>query len=506
MLKKVFRTKANPPTGQSEITGRCMCFSIFFWGISCVIGTGIYFAPLTSVQQAGSASILALIVGGILCLSVAFPFAELSTRIQGFAYEYIYATSGEFLALLNSLGAVLVNIFASAIAAQTWAMCVVQLIGKDINIAYFSFIPILLINMLVLTGRKSSTLVSNIATIINLTNGVLVSVLLWTKEGFTFPKEKLFYDIWDVDQAKKAFPVWFYALLGFENVGALARNVKNSGKIVPLSMIGPVFIALGLNLVLTVGILGQQALPAQDSVLNLLSHSVLHRVIVGGALFGVTAALLWFSLLQGEIMRALSSDGLVPALLNRRSTAGVPYVSVIIHAALCLLCCYLGTINVLVSTLGWTIVGMPMGCLGLLFLRYDDARNPVQLATLKRYSLMLAGFFIGLGILSSWPGLPVVNTWTFRGLAAAAALGGLSWWCRRAKSDCAASPVPCPGFPYVPIFGAISFFFVVGYTLNPVSFGTVFCIAALTYSCYSAKHSNLNDLQEIERRTPVPDH
>ncbi len=488
----MFRTKAFQPAAPPQQGGYSF-FNVFFLGISCVIGTGIYFAPVASVTESGPASMMALVIAGLLCISVALPFAELSSRISGFSYEYIYCTCGEFPALFYTLGVVFVNIFVSAITAQLWSSFALQLLGLSIPDKYVAVIPLALVTALVLSGMKSSAIVSNVATIINLLNGVMAGILLWMQPGFRFPGGKLLSGCWDIELAKRAFPTWFFTLLGFENVGAIARNAKNASKVIPASMIGPLFIAIALNLVLFLGVLGQSGPVRAESVLGAIKGSGLGGIMTLGALLGVTSSLLWITLLQGEMMQTLSTDGLIHPFISKRSASGTPYVAAIMHMAAALVCCYLGSITSLISTLGWTIIGMPMGCLGLLFLRYDDKSNPTQLAGLKRAGLVFAVTFVLLGVLDAFPWLPVINSWTFRGLVAAVGMGMLVQKCKRAKMVSAAAAVPCVGFPYVPIFGAMSFFFVVGYTMNIASFLVVLGIALAIYVAYSSGNSTLNE-------------
>ena len=90
----MFRTKPYTiPTAVPENQSYNL-FNILFLGISCVIGTGVYFSSVTAATVSQSAAIPSLFISGLLCISVALPFAELSARFQDFTYEYIYHTSG----------------------------------------------------------------------------------------------------------------------------------------------------------------------------------------------------------------------------------------------------------------------------------------------------------------------------------------------------------------------------------------------------------------------------
>jgi hypothetical protein len=181
-------------------------FNIIFLAISCVIGTGVYFSSVTTAVS-GSASISALFTSVLLCLSVALPFAELSTRIPGFTYEYIYCTCGEFFALFYSFTTLVTNVFVSAINAQLWSDTLRFLTELIRSSQYLEVMPIVAISALVIAGRRTGALASNIVTIINLTNAILAGFLFLTQNSFTFPWNKLKNNIRDTGRMKLAFPV-----------------------------------------------------------------------------------------------------------------------------------------------------------------------------------------------------------------------------------------------------------------------------------------------------------
>jgi len=502
-ISSMFRTKnclvINTGVPQNNESGLSF-FNVFFLGISCVIGTGIYSAPVSSFAAAGTASIVSLFICGILCISIALPFAELSTRIEGFSYEYIYTTCGEFLALFYTLGIICVNVFVTAIASQLWSSFFVQLLGLNIDSKYVEFLPILGITIMVLLGRRSSAIVSNISTIINLLNAVLGGIMLWTQKGFEFPAQKLASGFTDIDKAKLCFPIWFFTFLGFENVGAIARNAKNASRTIPVSMIVPLLIAIGLNLFILIGVMGQNIDVNKSSILEIIQWREIRGIMQLGALFGVTSAMLWICILQGIMIETISKDGLIPQFLNTKSENGTPYLATILHMIFAIVCCYCGSITGLITTLGWSIIGMPMSCLGLIFIHYSNNKeNPTQQNTLKKFGFIFALIFIVLGSLDAFPNLGIFNTWTFRGSVALFVFSFYCYLCNKSKITCEISPVPCIGFPYIPLFGAMSFFFIVGYTMHFGSFFTMLIVTGIIYYGYSSNHSKLNEKPEYKK-------
>eukprot|EP00826_Nyctotherus_ovalis_P050529 TRINITY_DN6198_c0_g1_i3.p1 TRINITY_DN6198_c0_g1~~TRINITY_DN6198_c0_g1_i3.p1 ORF type:complete len:496 (+),score=62.69 TRINITY_DN6198_c0_g1_i3:129-1616(+) len=486
----MFRTRpfsqpASLPTGQ-EYTS----FNVIFLGVSCVIGTGVYFSSVTSVSMSGSAAVPALLASGLLCVSIALPFAELSTRISGFTYEYIYCTSGEFLALFYSLTTLVTNVFVSAINARIWGSTLNNILGLHLD--YLKLVPIVGVSTVIILGRKASALFSNVATIINLCNAFIAGILLWTQESFRFPWEKFRSGTGDVEKIKLAFPVWFFTFLGFENIGVFARGIRNPGKVIPVSMIGSVLMAIILNLFMYIGVLGQNGDTNVSSIIDMVEYKDIRRLMQLASVFGITSSFFWMTILQGETIRNLSDDGLIPNTLSTQNSKGVPYLAVILHTLFAIVCCCLGSIAELIATLSWVIVGMPIACLGLLFVRYaDDVRCPGQVDKLKGFGVVFALSFIALGCADGFPPLWLVNSWYVRILVAIIAMSVYIKLCKESFITAEPAIVECFGFPYVPIFASMVFFFVVGYTMNVKSFLFTLLATVIIYFTYSRRNSKL---------------
>ena len=490
----MFRTKPLvKPSPPSAGAAGLSFFNVFFIGISCVIGTGIYFGPITSYAESGPASLMALFISGILCLSVALPYAELSTRVQGFNYEYLSVTCGEFLSLFYTFGIILVNIFFTAIASQLWSSFFIQLTGLNLDGKHLQAVAVIAVSILILTGSRSSAIFSNVSTIINLLNAVLAGALLWYQPQFTFPTNKLWDAFSNFDKARLAFPIWFFTFLGFENVGAIASNAKNPSKSIPISMIGTVLIAIILNLIIFIGVMGQNGDTSKTSVLDVIYWKELRGVMSLGALFGVTSSLMWTTILQGEMIQTLSKDGLIPTFFNKRNKCGSPYIATVLHTILSLVCCYYGSISGLISTLGWTIIGLALGCLGLIFIQFDNTPEfPTQQDKLKKYGLVFGIVFIFIGAVGEFPSLMLLSMWQVRAALALVTLSGYLYLLMKSKITAEKSPVPCIGFPYVPLIASMCLFFVVGYTMHFTSFLSVLATTFVIYFLYSSRHSTLN--------------
>ena len=114
-------------------------------------------------------------------------------------------------------------------------------------------------------------------------------------------------------------------------------------------------------------------------------------------------------------MLNLSNDGLMPKFMSTKNKVDVPYIAIILHAIFSTICCYSGSIAEFINTMGWSIIGMPIACLGLVFFHYDDSKeNPTQLSKIKTFALIFSLTFIVLGYLDSFPELWILNLWIFR--------------------------------------------------------------------------------------------
>lgn len=511
MIQKAFRTKIYPQIAYSASDTTSGFFKIFFMGVSAVLGAGIYFCPFDAVKQSHEASIISLVAAGMLCTILGLSYAELSSRISGYTYEYIYATTGEFLALFQNLAMMTTICFSCAIQSKLWIAFANQIVPIPYNYEYFSFIPNVLVAALVLSGRKTSSVVNNVATIINITSATVIAVLLMTRPGFSFSFSSLMNGFSNIDKIKPSFSLWFYSLFGYELIGNLSRVVKDAEKYIPFTIVGAILVTIGLGFSLAIGVMGQASLDKYNSIFDIFEKgSPLFILISFGGVFGTSSTLLCNNLVQGEIIQALSQDGLIPQMLNKRLENGVPHIAIITHMIFAILMALTKSAGDIAGSLVWSTIGVPISTVGLLYIIYEDKSNPKQLTNLKTVGFITSLIFLLLGLVDTLQTfeftkdlafVQFINTWHFRGTVALIGYLGFAIYCSTLKSKCPESSIPGFGFPFLPIFGAMLYFFCIGYTMSLPSCLTILTISLLLYIFYSSGNSKLNSLDKKQEKT-----
>ncbi len=97
---------------------------VFFAGIGCIIGAGIFVVTGTAAHDhAGPGIIVSFVLAGFVCAFVSMAYAELASMIpvSGSAYTYAYATLGELLAWIIGWDLLLEYAVGTAAVATSWS-------------------------------------------------------------------------------------------------------------------------------------------------------------------------------------------------------------------------------------------------------------------------------------------------------------------------------------------------------------------------------------------------
>ena len=328
-------------------------FDITMMVISLVIGMGIFRAPATVAQRAGSEEIYyaAWIVGGLIALCGAMGYAEIGKRmpVSGAYYSIFAKAYSPTLAFAINIIILVSN--AASIAG-------VAIIGAEYVMPYAMGLPstiiasifIIVLYGLNLLGLRTSATVQNILMVIKLLMlGAIISAL-----GILPPTETMTAiqshsgGIWESFGLALIAVSFTYG--GYQQTINFGGEVRNNDTMLPRAIILGVMIIIGIYLLANLAYV-------QVIGFTELAQSKFIAAIMMERLFGSTAALIVsmiimisvfgyvnISMLSNpRVISAMGRDGVLPKLFAQSDeTKGVSVSALTVFTAISLISVYAG--------------------------------------------------------------------------------------------------------------------------------------------------------------------
>lgn len=328
-------------------------FDITMMVISLVIGMGIFRAPATVAQRAGSEEIYyaAWIVGGLIALCGAIGYAEIGKRmpVSGAYYSIFAKAYSPTLAFAINIIILISN--AASIAG-------VAIIGAEYVMPYAMGLPstiiasifIIVLYGLNLLGLRTSATVQNILMVIKLLMlGAIISAL-----GILPPTETMTAiqshsgGIWESFGLALIAVSFTYG--GYQQTINFGGEVRNNDTMLPRAIILGVVIIIGIYLLANLAYV-------QVIGFTELAQSKFIAAIMMERLFGSTAALIVsmiimisvfgyvnISMLSNpRVISAMGRDGVLPKLFAQSDeTKGVSVSALTVFTAISLISVYAG--------------------------------------------------------------------------------------------------------------------------------------------------------------------
>ncbi|KAB1185138.1 MULTISPECIES: APC family permease [Haloferax] len=428
-------------------------------GVGTMVGAGIFVFPGLAAGNAGPAAALSFVIGAVIALLVALPTSELATAMpkSGGAYYFISRGMGAPFGAVVGIGLWLGLVFASAfylVGFAQYAVAVLEEIGASaIIVESVPFVAVLgigfglLLTVVSVFGTENTTKLQN--GIVSLLLGILFIFLLYgsldTLGLFgreTVPEQFLPYGSFSIFTTAALV---FTSYLGFAQVATVAGEITKPGRNLPLAMIGSVVIVGTLYVVtilISTGAFGSVRLSTfGETAIVEVARSYLGlpgaiAILVAGLLATVSSANASI-LSSSRALYALSRDALVPTQLGRINLRyGTP------HLALALVG-------------GPTVVLVAVG-------RTEVLAEVASFLHLISYGLMCVALVV----------------------------------LRRSNPEWYNPSFRVPGYPAVPIVGAIASFGLVAF-MQPLSqvIGIVVSVAALVWYLIYAREVTLKGVQ-----------
>jgi len=340
-----------------------------------IIGSGIFYLGsyiLLNVHMSMGYALLAWLIGGVISLLGGLCFAELGAMNPKAGGQYVYISEAYHPALgfADQWNALLISGAGSnAALGLAMAMAITRLTDvSPTNIKLIAIGTILVLSVINYLGVKFGAIVQNIFTVAKVIP--ILFILFWGLFGgtqspsisFAAPEGVNFGGIISMVALGVITSMWAYE--GWTNLNAVAEEIKNPKKNLPLAII------IALSSITVIYVLFNFAiyrvLPTEqiNTLVNSGEHSKMFLGIdvaqnlmgrAGFVLIAVTMIISMFGSLNGCIMAfprsyyAVSAEGhFIPALGTLHPKFGTPHVAIIVQ---CVLSCGL----VLLRNLGQVV-------------------------------------------------------------------------------------------------------------------------------------------------------
>lgn len=307
---------------------------VFCVATGAMISSGLFILPGLAFGMAGPAAILSYALAAVLCIPTALSKAELTTAMPKAGGDYFYVMRG-FGPLFGTIAGI--SAWFSLSLKSAFA-----LLGMGAYLSIFTHLPVVVVACLCcvffvvinLLGVKEAA-AFQVILVIGLLTILLSYVFLGIKD--VNPGNFTPFVRGDFNSILTTASFVFISYGGLTKIAALAEEIKNPGKNIPLGLmvsLAVISIIYTAVVYITVGVMAPESL---EVTLTPISDGA--RAIGGRALeivVSIAAFLAFISTANAGIMTAsryplgMSRDKLLPDVLNRISSRfGTPYVAIL---------------------------------------------------------------------------------------------------------------------------------------------------------------------------------
>lgn len=350
-------------------------FQTIMLGTAGALGSGIFVLTGLAADVAGPATVLAIVIGGLLSFSIALNYSELATIYPetGGAMTYVREAWGK--GLLSFL-------VGSMDSISSTFYCALSAVGFAYSLSvFFPSIPIIpvaigVILIFTLLNILGVTTVGNVQIVIGVSllfafavfiiagfvspNGFHLATLF--PEGRVFPTNGLFQN---AGILLKTIALIYAVYVGFEVIADDAEEVKNPTKTIPVAILislGVITLVYSLTVIVTLGTVPWQSVAGSKTA---LSDAI--KVFMSGAgvtiiaMAGMVGALTSVNSSMLSATResfTLGRDGAWPAALSRLNRARVPFVAILMIGVISILITLFGVVDFLsyITSAGYLFV------------------------------------------------------------------------------------------------------------------------------------------------------
>ena len=294
-------------------------------GGGTMIGAGIFILPAIAAEGAGPASSISFGIAGFVALLAALSLAELATGmpISGGSYHYVNRGLGSFFGSIVGWGMWTGLMFASAFYMVGFGQYIVESVGFLDGRALIVLIGILGLGLIVgmnYYGTEESSGAQNL-----MIGTEFLIVLIYTGVGLFFIETANLVDFAPTGPSGIVATTGtvFVTFLGFEIIATVAGEIKNPGKLIPLTMVLSVVgvtILYMIIMIVSTGVipyqeLGGSLVPVADVAVVFLG-SIGVVAIVFAAVIAAISSSNSSILAASRVLFAMGRDNLMSDWLN----------------------------------------------------------------------------------------------------------------------------------------------------------------------------------------------
>ncbi len=418
--------------------------TLLMLSINGMIGSAWLFAPLYAAKIAGSAAIIAWLIGGIATATIALTFAELSVllpvaggtaQIPQLSHGSLTSFTLSWVAWLSALTMAPIEIQAVLQYASTYFSSLTHLVNgipilTSVGLCWASILMLALciINIASFKGLVRFNLILFIFKIfvIFLTIFLLIKVNFHSQNFLGLMPTSTSVSGWQAILAAVASGGIAFAFTGFKHGVELAGEAKKFAVAIPLAIVGSVLCCLILYIGLQVAFIGAlepTALTRGWSHLSFIGDVgpfaglaaglgliwLLKFLYVDAAVSPLGAGLIYVTS-TARILYAMSQIGYVPKFLSRLNNKGFPVAAVFTNFAIGMFLFlpfpgWQAMVSFLVSAM---VISYAIGPIALLCLRIQ-LPNEVRHFRLPFSKLICVLAFYFCNLLSYWTGWETVR-------------------------------------------------------------------------------------------------
>ena len=361
-------------------------------GIGTMIGAGIFVFPGIAAAQAGPAAALSFAIGAVVALLVALPASELATAMprSGGGYYFISRGLGTLPGTVVGLSLWLGLVFASAfylVGFGHYASAVLAEVGVRLGVSPVTPLALLFavaLTALSVTGTENATKLQNV--VVALLLGILTVFLAYggldALGVFGQPSVPETFFRFGYPPVLTTAALVFTSYLGFAQVATVAGEIKRPGRNLPLAMVGSVLL-VGVFYVATIfvatsafgserlGTFGETAMV--EVAREFLGPVGAIAILLAGLLATVSSANASI-LSSSRALFAVSRDALVPRRASEINLRyGTPHVALALAGGPTLVLVALGRVEVLAEVASFLHLLMyGLLCVALVVLRRNE--------------------------------------------------------------------------------------------------------------------------------------
>ena len=326
--------EANVARGESQSSGLKKVLTrmdLTMLGIGGIIGAGVFvLTGAVAHDHAGPAVVFSYIIAASTSAVTGLAYAEFAVAmpVAGSAYNYMFATFGEYAAFLTGCNLALELTIASAAVARGWTSYFMSIFGVRANAARLTIWPDVMeldliaglvvagMTALLVSGAKETAKFNSIVTYVSL---VVIAIVIFAGAA------EVHHENWSpfAPNGMKGIisgaSVVIFAFVGFDTIATCAEEVANPSADLPFGILGSLGVCAALYALMCLVITGMVSYVDIDVhapfAMAFATYGLgwVATIVSIGAVAAITTSLLLSMMGQPRIFMVMARDGLLPA-------------------------------------------------------------------------------------------------------------------------------------------------------------------------------------------------